>query len=67
MYDNIFCRIPWRRYALDKKEREESDSEEEFSGIAKFIPSEDEENVDTDEDFEPYDEETDDEDSDTNY
>ncbi|XP_033208849.1 DNA repair protein XRCC1 [Belonocnema kinseyi] len=60
-------RIPWRRFALDKKEREESDSEEEFAGIGKFIPSEDEENDDTDEDFKPYDEETDDEDSDSNY
>ena len=62
----MFYRIPWRRYALDKEDREHSESEEEIMGIGKFIPSEDEENIDSDDDFMPYDEETD-EDSDTNY
>lgn len=60
-------RIPWRRYALDKSEKDKSDSEDEIVGIGKFIPSENEEDADSDDDFKPYDEETDDEDSDTDY
>ncbi|XP_051169710.1 DNA repair protein XRCC1 [Leptopilina boulardi] len=59
-------RIPWRRYALDKNEMDKSDSENEIVCSGRVIPSEDDLDVDSDDDFKPYDEETD-EDSDSNY
>lgn len=45
---------------------DKSDSEDEIVCSGRVIPSEDDLDVDSDDDFKPYDEETD-EDSDSNY